>query len=117
MESYLASPHATDELIELVQFIFKHETVPDDMAIGEFVMLFKGKGSTDELTQYRAVCLEEVGLKLTASIMLARLSAEVGETRAKKAQEGSKGKGKESYNSEVFSSPEEQIPSDIINSC
>ena len=55
MESYLASPHATDDLIELIQYLM---TVPDDMAIGEFVMLHKGKGSTDELTQYRAVCLE-----------------------------------------------------------
>ena len=59
-------------------------------------MLWKGKGGTDDLTQYRAVCLEEVGLKLTASIMLARLSVEVGESHgASKTQEGSR-KGKES---------------------
>ena len=49
VESYLASPHATEDLVELIQFIFKHETVPDDMAVGEFVMLHKGKGSTDDL--------------------------------------------------------------------
>jgi len=84
-------------LIELVQFIFRHKAVPDDMAVGEFIMLWKGKGGTDDLTQYRAVCLEEVGLKLTASIMLARLSVEVGESHAQrsKTQVGSR-KGKES---------------------
>ena len=95
MEAYLGSPHSTEDLIELVQFIFRHEAVPDDMAVGEFIMLWKGKGGTDDLIQYRAVCLEEVGLKLTASIMLARLSVEVGESHgASKTQEGSR-KGKE----------------------
>ena len=52
------------------------------------------------MTQYRAVCLEEVGLKLTASIMLARLSVEVGESHACTKVEDSGGfkerKGKES---------------------
>ena len=48
------------------------------MAVGEFVVLWESKGGSDDLTQYRAVCSEEIGLKLVASIMLARLSAEVG---------------------------------------
>jgi hypothetical protein len=86
VESYLASPHATEDLIELTQYIFRNEVVPDDMAVGEFVMLHKGKGGTDDMTQYRAVCLEEVGLKLAASIMLARLSMEVGETRSNRSE-------------------------------
>ena len=68
VESYLASPHATGDLIELTQFIFRHELVPDDMAVGEFVMVHKGKGGADDMAQYRAVCLEEVGLGLVASI-------------------------------------------------
>ena len=58
-------------------------------------MLWKGKGGTDDMAQYRAVCLQEIGLKLAASMMLARLSVEVGETQRSKTQEGS-GKGKES---------------------
>ena len=97
MEAYLASSHSTEDLIEPVQFVFRHEAVPDDMVVGEFIMLWKAKGGTDDLTQYWAVCLEEVGLKLTASIMLARLSVEVGESHAQrsKTQEGSR-KGKES---------------------
>ena len=94
--AYLASPRTTEDLIELVQFIFRHGAVPSDMVVGEFVMLWKSKGSADDLTQYQAVCLEEVGLKLVASIMLARLSVEVGESHgASKTQEGSR-KGKES---------------------
>ena len=90
VEAYLAASHSTEDLIDLVQFIFKHEKVPEDMVVGEFVMLWKGKGGGDDLSQYRAVCLEEIGLKLVASIMLARLSAEVGETqRSKTTEEGS----------------------------
>jgi hypothetical protein len=58
-------------------------------------MMHKGKGGADDMAQYRAVCLEEVGLKLVASIMLARLSMEVGESRSKMTREGS-GKGKDS---------------------
>ena len=57
-------------------------------------------------SQYRAVCLEAVGLKLAASVMLARLSVEVGETRSKKSSRQSSadlkvglGKGKDSSNS------------------
>ena len=47
-------------------------------------MLWKGKGGTADMAQYRAVCLEEVGLKLAASMMLARLGVEVGETQRSK---------------------------------
>ena len=104
VESYLASPHATEDLIELIQFIFRNEVVPDDMAVGEFVMLHKGKGGTDDMAQYRAVCLEEVGLKLAASIMLARLSEEVGETRSNRTKTqfaAGSGKGKEPKNTKV----------------
>ena len=31
------------------------------MVVGEFVMLWKGKGSGDDLTQYHLICLEEIG--------------------------------------------------------
>ena len=70
VEAYLAATHSAEDLINLVQFIFKHETLPEDMAVGEFVMLLKSKGGKDDLSmsQYRAVCLEEVALKLVASI-------------------------------------------------
>ena len=69
-------------------------------------MLWKAKGGPDDLSQYMywAVCLEEIGLKLAASIMLARLSAEVGETQRPKTQEGSrKGKEREDPIKPVFS--------------
>ena len=68
------------------------EMVPEDMAVGEVVMFWKAKGDPDDLSQYRTVCLEEVALKLVASIMLARLGVEVGETRQRpKTIESEKG--------------------------
>ena len=42
---------------------------------------FGKSGPANAHSDYRAVCLEEIGLKLVASIMLARLSAEVGESQ------------------------------------
>ena len=55
--AYLASPHLAGGLVELVQFIFRHEAVPDGMAVEESIMLWKGKGGTGGLAQHRAVCL------------------------------------------------------------
>ena len=39
VEAYLAGSHSVEDLIDLVQAIFKHEQVPEDMVVGEFVML------------------------------------------------------------------------------
>ena len=111
----LVDVHLHKHLIELTQYIFRYELVPDDMAVGEFVMMHKGKGGADDMAQYRAVCLEEVGLKLVASIMLARLSMEVGEARSKMTREGS-GKGKDSSSQDGLCHPDRtqgrKIPSD-----
>ena len=89
---------ATEDLTELVQFIFRHETVPGGMAVGGFAMLWGGKGvRIYDMAQYRAVCLEEAGLKLAASMMLARLSVGVGEPQAQRPEaQGGLGGSKES---------------------
>ena len=43
VEAYLAAAHSAGDLIDLVQFIFKHETVPEDMAVGGFDMLWEAR--------------------------------------------------------------------------
>ena len=106
-EAYLATSHSSEDLIDLVQFTFRHETI---MAVREFVMLWKAKGGLDDLSQYRAVCLEEVAPKLVASIMLARLSAEVGETQRLKATE-SEGGSSSSCHTRLFA--ERRDPSEV----
>ena len=74
-------------------------------------MMHKGKGDVDDMAQYRAVCLEEVGLKLVASIMLARLSMEVGESRSKMTQGGSgKGKGSSRFANRTGHRKEKYLP-------
>ena len=91
MEAYLAAAHSTEDLVYLVQFNLKHETIPEHMTVGEFVMLWKAKGGPYDLNQYWAMCLEEIRLKLIASIMLARMSAEVGENQRPMTTESEEG--------------------------
>ena len=43
-------------------------------------MVWKGKASKEDCAQYRPIVLEEVACKLISSLMLVRLSREVGES-------------------------------------
>ena len=51
------------------------------MVLGEFLMIWEGKESKDQCTQYRPIVLEEVACKLISSLMLVRLTREVGESK------------------------------------
>ena len=81
LELSLGSQEAMDDLSTIVQLAFKGEQVPTDMVLGEFLMIWKGKSSKEECAQYRPIVLEEVACKLISSLMLVRLSREVGESR------------------------------------
>ena len=76
-ELYSRSTHAREALIKLVQAMFEKEEVPDEMPIAELIFIFKGKGSRDDLAQYRGLALEEAATKLMSAIMLSRLISEV----------------------------------------
>eukprot|EP01048_Picozoa_sp_COSAG05_P015212 COSAG05_NODE_1808_length_4041_cov_7733.319127_5_plen_178_part_00 len=61
------------ELFRLVGRIWREETVPESMVAGLFVMLYKGKGKTDDRTKYRCICLLNHAYKLLSAVLLRRL--------------------------------------------
>ena len=48
---------AKDQLFTLVRQCWMEEDVPAEMVKGVFVPLFKNKGSQDDMSKYRFVCL------------------------------------------------------------
>ena len=65
-----------DALFELIRTIWRQEDIPKDMVLGLFVMIYKGKGSSDDMTKYRCICLLNHAYKLVSTILLRRLAKE-----------------------------------------
>ena len=65
-----------EALIVLVQRIWQEEEVPEELVRGLFVMVYKGKGSSDDMTKYRCICLLNHAYKLLSAVLLRRLVGE-----------------------------------------
>ena len=48
---------ASDALFTFLQAVWKKEDVPANLAVCVFVMIYKNKGSKNDLTKYRAIGL------------------------------------------------------------
>eukprot|EP01050_Picozoa_sp_SAG11_P030122 SAG11_NODE_8779_length_977_cov_1.796128_1_plen_271_part_00 len=57
-------------LYNLIRRIWEEEEVPEDLVCGLFVMIYKGKGSSDDLTKYRCICLLNHAYKLLSAVLL-----------------------------------------------
>jgi exonuclease III/uncharacterized C2H2 Zn-finger protein len=79
-EVYQRSPKAKAMLFALVKRVWREEDVPAEMVEGQFIMLFKNKGSSDDMSKYRAICLLNHSYKLLSSYLLFRLLKEVGQS-------------------------------------
>jgi hypothetical protein len=77
VEVYQLSPNARKMLYDIVKRIWREENVPDGMVEARFVMLYKNKGSSEDVTKYRALCLLNHGYKLLSSYLLKRLLKDV----------------------------------------
>ena len=64
------------ELFALVRQVWLEEEVPADMTTGVFVMLFKNKGSSDDCSKYRMICLLPHAYKMLSTLLLHRLRFE-----------------------------------------
>ena len=53
IEAYTASPTTKKYLFDLVKRCWVEEDVPADLVIGEFVTIYKNKGSKDDMSKYR----------------------------------------------------------------
>ena len=72
-EVYKYCPAIKAELFNLLKFTWDNECLPKNLAVAEFKMLFKGKGSSDEPKKYRCIGLLNHAYKLIANVIMARL--------------------------------------------
>ena len=72
-EVFKFCPAVQEEAFNLLKFIWRHECIPKDLVLGEFVMLWKKKGSTDDPSKYRCICLLNHLYKILSTIILNRL--------------------------------------------
>ena len=74
-EVYKYCPEVKEELFKFLEFIWNHECIPENLVCGRFVMLWKRKGSTNDPSKYRCICLLNHAYKILANILLTRLVA------------------------------------------
>ena len=73
VEVFKACPIIKDELFNLLQFMWNEEVVPTSFATARFRMLFKGKGSSNDPSNYRCIALLNHAYKVLSHILLGRL--------------------------------------------
>ena len=72
-EVWQNSSVAREVLFDFLQKVWNKETVPANLALCIFVLMYKNKGSPDDLTKYRALGLLNHAYKIMTVILLRRL--------------------------------------------
>ena len=75
-EVWQNSKLAQDKLFQFLKKVWDKECVPANLAVGIFVMIFKGKGSSDDCSNYRCIGLLNHAYKIMTVILLQRLVAQ-----------------------------------------
>jgi hypothetical protein len=76
-ESFRASAEAKADLFTLLRRIWREEDVPKDIVLAELITIYKGKGSSDDMTKYRCIGLLTHAYKVLSTLLLKRLLEEV----------------------------------------
>jgi len=76
IEMYQHSPVCRGLLFDLLDKMWLYELVPEDLIQGSFVTIFKNKGSSEDMTKYRFICLLNHASKLLSVCLLRRLVKE-----------------------------------------
>ena len=74
-EVFKHSQVAKEELFCFLQQVWRYECVPKQLVLGMFVMLYK-KGDSDDLANYRALCMLNHAYKILNVCLLKRLTVE-----------------------------------------
>ena len=77
-ELYKCSAESKALLFALIKKIWVREDTPAAMVQGLFVHIFKNKGSQDDMTKYRCICLLNHAFKVMSAYLLLRTLREVG---------------------------------------
>ena len=76
VEIFKRIPTCKQEVFALVRAIWLEEEIPPDIVVSTFVMLFKNKGSSDDCSKYRMICLLPHAYKMISTLLLHRLRLE-----------------------------------------
>ena len=74
-EVFKNSEVARNLLFAFLKKVWSKEYVPAELAVGVFVMLYK-KGSADDFSNYRCICLLKHAYKILSVILMRRLTKE-----------------------------------------
>jgi len=76
IEVFQQSRGAREDLFQLVRLCWGREVMPESLAEGLFIALFKNKGSSQDFTKYRFICLLNHAYKVISTYLLLRLVRE-----------------------------------------
>eukprot|EP01047_Picozoa_sp_COSAG01_P024339 COSAG01_NODE_1502_length_10101_cov_6.907119_7_plen_224_part_00 len=76
IELYQKNVFCRDQLFKLIDLMWKYEMAPADMLQGVFCPIYKNKGSAEDLTKYRFICLLSHASKVVSVCLLRRLVTE-----------------------------------------
>ena len=69
-EVYKVSAAARESMFEVIIDCVRDEMVPSSMVMGEFVTIYKNKGSSEDMSSYRFICLLTHACRLLSSWLL-----------------------------------------------
>ena len=75
-EVFLDCSEAREDLFTLVKLCWSSEIVPADITEGVFIPIWKRKGSSDDFSKYRFICLLNSCYKILSSYLLLQLVKE-----------------------------------------
>ena len=76
IEVYQKAEGAREDLLTLVRLCWGREVIPESLAEGCFIALFKNKGSPNDFSKYRFICLLNHAYKVISTYLLLRLVRE-----------------------------------------
>ena len=79
VEIWKGSTVAKQALFEFLQKVWSKESVPENLVVCIFVMIFKRKGSHNDCSKYRAIGLLNHAYKVMSVVLLRRLVEECGQ--------------------------------------
>jgi hypothetical protein len=76
IEVFQKAEGAREDLFQLVRLCWGREVIPESLAEGCFIALYKNKGSSNDFTKYRFICLLNHAYKVISTYLLLRLVRE-----------------------------------------
>ena len=73
IEAWRKTKAGSEELYQLCKAIWEEEVVPEEFTKGNFITIFKNKGSSEDPGKYRYICLLNHAYKVLSTVVLKRM--------------------------------------------